>query len=386
MERWPGTRLAVYYAAVFTAIGIYMPFWPVWLAAQGVSPIELGVLLSANHWLKIATNPLIARIVDRRGARKAAQIVLAVATLAVFLPFPLVAGFWPLLALTVLNSVFFAAMIPIGENLTLLTTYARGLDYGRIRLWGSIAFISGAFGAGVVLSGRGETIIWAMISAAMVVIVAVCCWLPTPPATPTEARMRVGIAPLLRTPLFALFLLAGGLLQASHAVYYGFSSIAWRAAGISETEIGALWALGVAAEVVLFAFSTRIVEQTGPVALLIGAGVGGVVRWTATPLSDSLPALVVLQMLHALTFAAAHIGAMHFIARAAPAGASATAQGLYSGAVGALSGLAALLAGALYRDVTTGAYFAMAAIAGAGLLAAAAVARHWDGRPLRLDR
>jgi len=383
--RWPAARLALFYAAMFAAIGVYMPFWPVWLAAQGVTPFELGVLLSANHWLKIVTNPLIARIVDRRGERRMPLILLALATFAVFLPFPLVAGFAALLLLTLLNSVFFPAIIPVGENLALTVVYTRKLDYGRIRLWGSIAFIGGALGGGALLAGRSEDVIWWTIMLAMAAMVGACLGLPEARTAVPSGSIPVGVGVLLKNRAFVYFLIAGGLVQGSHAVYYGFSAIAWRAAGIGETTIGALWALGVVAEILLFAFSARLVARFRPPSFLIAAALAGLIRWSATPFTDWVPALAFLQVLHALTFGAAHLGAMHFIARAAPAGASATAQGIYSGAaVGGLSGLAALLGGSLYADIGTLAYLAMTGLSAVALGAALLLARRWDGQTLRL--
>ena len=76
---------------------------------------------------------------------------------------------------------------------------------------------------------------------------------------------------------------------------------------------------------------------------------------------------------------------MHFIQRAAPEGASATAQGLYSAiAAGAVLALVMTASGQLYADFGGRAFYAMAVLAGLGGLAAAVLAGRWDGR--RLDR
>ncbi|HLJ44279.1 MAG TPA: MFS transporter, partial [Candidatus Binataceae bacterium] len=74
-----------------------------------------------------------------------------------------------------------------------------------------------------------------------------------------------------------------------------------------------------------------------------------------------------IQPLHALTFAAAHLGAMHYIARAAPREQAATAQSLYTAIVGGIGlGAGSLAAGALYGVWGGGTYGVMAAMAAAG--------------------
>ncbi len=50
---------------------------------------------------------------------------------------------------------------------------------------------------------------------------------------------------LLRNPAFLAVALASAMIQSSHALYYGFSTVQWRAAGFDGTLIGALWSVGV---------------------------------------------------------------------------------------------------------------------------------------------
>ena len=123
-------------------------------------------------------------------------------------------------------------------------------------------------------------------------------------------------------------------LQASHAVYYGFSALQWHGAGLDGTAIAALWALGVLAEIVLFAVSGRL-PFLQPIALLMIGAVGGAVRLTAMAFNPPDAALPFLQLLHAASYGATHLGALGFVARHAPHGQSATAQGYLSIAQGA---------------------------------------------------
>jgi PPP family 3-phenylpropionic acid transporter len=124
------------------------------------------------------------------------------------------------------------------------------------------------------------------------------------------------------------------------------------------------------AEIILFWLGNRLLSRFGAANLLVLGALAGIVRWTAMGLSDALWLALLTQALHAFTFGAAHLGAMHFIARATPVEMSATAQSLH-GAVGAgiAVGLVMAVAGLLYQEFANGAYFFMAAIATASLLA-----------------
>jgi PPP family 3-phenylpropionic acid transporter len=166
------------------------------------------------------------------------------------------------------------------------------------------------------------------------------------------------------------------MIQGSHAVYYAFGTLHWQAAGYSDDVIGALWAEGVVAEIVLFAFGGPLVRRLGPARLLALGGMAGTVRWLVLGLTDALPALVSVQALHAFTFGAAHLGAIHFIARAMPPALSATAQSLYSAVVMGLgTGLMLVASGPLYAALAGAAYLAMAAAALVGAALSWALAR-----------
>ncbi len=163
------------------------------------------------------------------------------------------------------------------------------------------------------------------------------------------------------------FITAAALIQASHAVYYGFGTLNWKAQGYSENVIGWLWAEGVAAEIVLFAFGARLIRRFGPVRLIALGGLAGALRWSVTGVSDDLLVLIAMQALHGFTFGATHLGAIYFIARRMPQALSASAQGLYSSVVMGLAlGAASLAAGKLYALYGSGAYQAMALLAAAG--------------------
>lgn len=377
-------RMAVFYAAIFAMIGIHVPFWPVWLAAKGLTPTEIGAIFAASLGTKVIINPLVAHIADRRGQRRPIMVMLAVLSLLFFSLFGWTNEFWPILLVSMLFFAVWSPLMPLGESLAMLAggppaseaggedhaTRDGELDYGRVRLWGSLTFIIGAVGAGTVLTGANVGVIYWLLLGSLATVVGVTLFLPSTRA-PVAADTKFAALAVLRDRRFVLFIIATALIQASHSVYYGFGTLNWKAQGYSETVIGWLWAEGVIAEIILFVYGVRLVARLGPSKMILLGGLAGVVRWTVTGQADGLPLLVVLQALHAFTFAATHLGAIYFISRRIPASLSASAQSLYSAVVmGFVLGLAMFASGKLYGQFGAGAYFAMAALAAAGAIMA----------------
>lgn len=364
-------RLSLFYAAYFLILGIQLPFWPVWLESRGLSAGEIGTVLAVALWVRIVTIPVAGVVVDRTGNRRTALILLSAAALAASLLYLPADGFVPILLVTVLMSAGFSPIMNIGDNLTLLIARAHRLDYGRMRLWGSISFIAAASLGGIVVAdSRPETVLHLMIGA--MGLTALSCWLAPkpPPREPARAEVPLRtsrIAALLRDPGFLLFLGATSAVQSSHAVYYAFGTLHWRGLGHSEAVIGWLWAEGVIAEILLFAFGGAATARLGPARLLVLAGLAALVRWAGTAVAETVPVLALLQVLHGMTFGAAHLAAMQYIAKAVPIDRSATAQALYGAlATGMGTALAMMLAGAAYAGLGAGAYHAMAALGLAG--------------------
>ncbi|MFN3077986.1 MAG: MFS transporter, partial [Alphaproteobacteria bacterium] len=158
-----GSRLSLFYAAVFTTVGIQLPFWPLWLQSRQLDAAEIGVVLATAAWTRMVAAPVAAHYVDQaHGRRRGAIVGLVVLSLGLAVLLSVTTGFWSLLAVNALLGGAFAAVIPLGDNLTLLATYRQNLDYGRIRLWGSLGFLLTAIAGGRMLMDTPPTaVLWA---------------------------------------------------------------------------------------------------------------------------------------------------------------------------------------------------------------------------------
>lgn len=363
-------RYAAFYAAIFAAVGLALPFWPLWLGDKGLSATEIAAILAAASWLKVATTPAVAQVSDRSGQPKATMVGTALFSIAAFALLFGVEDFWPILLVSLAALAAKHALMPLGDSLTLAAVYNQGLDYGRIRLWGSLGFIAAAAAAGPLVERYGIGVFLPLMLSLLLLTLGSVAALPPQREGRSRLQDRSDWRSLLR-PRFLIFLICASLLQASHATYYAFSTIHWQAAGHSESTIGLLWAEGVIAEVLLFAVSGAFAQRLRPSLLLLIGGLCAILRWWVTGETTWLPALIAVQLLHAATFGATHLGAMHFIARRAPKGAAATAQSLYAAISGGLAmGLALLLAGVLYAQDPAMAFYAMAGLAAVAVLLA----------------
>jgi len=380
-------RVSLLFAALSVIIGTQLPYLPVWLDWAGLGASEIAVITGTPLIVRVAVTPTIAFAADRVGDHRKFLIGLAWVGLAGFVAMMQSRSFWPILAWTIISSLAWTTILPLAEAAAMRGVKTAGLDYGRMRLWGSLSFIAASFvGGWVVARLGGASAIW-LVAAGAALTVAATHGLARPVSEgrskAATGRPRLSMkdtAGLLRSRPFLLLLLGAGLTQASHAAFYTFGTLHWRALGLSTAWSGMLWAVSIVAEVALFAYSAAVVRRIGPVELIVlGAG-AAVLRWLIMGLDPALFVLLPLQILHALTFGATHIGAIHFIGRGVPEAQAGTAQALYASITGGIAtGGVTLMVGPVYAACAGRVYWVMALVAAAALLAGLALAKAKGG-------
>ncbi|WP_394146176.1 3-phenylpropionate MFS transporter [Vibrio atypicus] len=357
--------ISQYFIGFFFAYGVYLPFWALWFEEQGVSPTDIGLLVGIGFATRCVANMVLTPRIHKVEHLMPALRWLSFAAL-LFVGFHFFAGgsFWLMALATVLFNLCCGPIVPLSDAMANYYSRLKLLDYGRTRLWGSIAFIAGSTVVGFMVAKFGTDMILytALVGVLVGLIFSMRSINPMPVTTAEEHAERPKLTELLREIPVVKFLLLVALIQGSHAAYYSFSSIYWKGAGYSEDIIGYLWSLGVVAEVAIFALSKRLFAGWSLRAFFVVAAVGVIVRWGLTASTTMLLALVMIQLLHGVTFAIAHIGAIQYIQNSEPHKMVAL-QALYNAIpLGAFIALMTTLSGWGYEQWGANVFWAMAAM------------------------
>lgn len=375
-----GLRLALgaAFATFYWPLGIQMPYLPLWLQHRGLGPEEIGIAIAVPLITRLFSTPVLGFLSDKIGRPRATLTALAILT----------AITTTLLALAVDPLVIFAILgltaLSWHPTFALLDSYAARqaragrVDYGRSRQWGSGAFLLANLAGGVVITaaGAGSVVLWMVLGQLCYILVTLT--LPELPAPPRPPHREAGLGRA------RLWLVAGvvavALVQASHALLYAFASMHWQARGWSLTTIGFLWAVGVAAEIALFRFGTRLMARFGPHRLIALGGAMAVVRFGAMAWDPPLGLLIPLQLLHAFTFGATYLGMVELAARSAGEHRAASAQSLAAWTVNIFMSAASVTAGALWVRMGPEAFWVSAGLGALGAVLALGVGR-WSAKP-----
>lgn len=370
-------RLGLFYAALFVGTGASSPYIPVWFASRGLSGAEIGLILSAPMLARAVTAPAIAMWADSFRLRRTPLIIMTLAAAAAYGALAAPFGFAWWFGVWFLASTVFSTVIPLTDVIVLRRARLDGFNYGWPRGLGSAGFIIANVAVGALLVRYSPELVLVWIAAAAL-LAALGARTLLPPDTVREggAASRLserfaGLTGLLRDRDFLLMVLSVGLIQAAHAFYYSFSTLAWKQQGVPESMTGILWGVAVGAELVFLWFMEPWRRRFGPRNLLVLGGVAALIRWMALAFSPPLWLIFPLQALHTFTYAATFLASLLLVERlSTPANASAaqTINSALSG--GMLMGVATIGSGWLFDVAGAKGYLAMAGMSVLGLIGA----------------
>jgi MFS transporter, PPP family, 3-phenylpropionic acid transporter len=377
----PPIVLAIFYAAHFVGFGFHLPFLPVWLASKGLGSIEIGFVLSLQIAVRVIVTAPMTALADKHVHPRTLLLFCNGVACVAFAAMAFVDGLWLITALAAVSAIALAPTVPLCDLMTLAAARKRvGVDYGVTRVFGSVAFLAATLGGGVLLDILDPVFI--------VIAMAICsglaalstllpisddkdvlnnkdilnAQLPLRPDVP-----HVMYVPLLNSCL--IWVICGtAAVQASHAVLYSFGALHWKSQGYGGDIIGMFWALGVLSEIVLFA---RLGRHIGSVRMgfwLVAVGAAlAACRFVVMGFDPPTWLVIPLQIMHAGSFGATHLGAMSLLAAMSPEGARAAWQGRIAAANAFAMALATAASGPLYRSFGELAYVAMTPVALIGL-------------------
>ncbi|MDJ1158501.1 MFS transporter [Chelatococcus sp. SYSU_G07232] len=372
-------RLSVLHVANFFVIGIVMPYLPVWLEARGLSAPQIGIVLAVPLVVRVLTMPFVTGLAD--GPLGAARLIVLLdcGVAAGYVALGLVDGFFPIVLIAAAAALCQGPVVPLSDLLTTALVLQRPkLDYGRIRMWGSAAYLAANLAGGALIAALGAPAIVRVVAAAAPAAAGLA--LLAPDAHRQAARATgEGVVPADadgRSIALWLMIGASSLVQSSHAMVYTFGSLHWQHAGFGDRTIGLLWAIGVLAEVGLFMLAGGVVARgIGGLRFVVAGGLFASLRFAGMAADPGLAGTMVLQPLHAATFGASHLGAMAALGALVPARCRGRWQGTLTAANGLALAGATLASGPLYRTFGAQAFAAMVPLGLAGAALAVVAAR-----------
>lgn len=361
---YPYWRLSSFYFLYFAFLGAMVPYWALYLEAAGLGAAAIGAVLAMMASARIVAPNFWGWLADRGGRR---LLIIRGGAIGAFLS--LASLVWRqdlpwVIAMATLHTFFWNAILAQYEVITLASMRTAVHRYGLVRLWGSVSFVLAVALSGVLFDHLNVSQLpWLL--ALLLALIALGSFAIRDPGTIERSPVPGGLGALLRQRVVLAFLAAAFLLQFSHAPYYGFFSLLLDQHGFSRGAIGQFWALGVVAEIGVFALAHRLLMRFSLRDILMASLLLATLRWLMIGLgAGNLWVLLIAQCLHAATFGSFHSAGVELVRRHFGHGHQGQGQALYSAvSFGAGGALGALLSGLVWEHSPVLAFMLAAAAA-----------------------
>ena len=381
---WPKQSFSfgLFFFAYYGYVGVFSPYASLFFAHRGMNAGQIGALMSLMSIMRIFGPTLWGWIADRSQIRVTVLRATTLAALAIFSGMFYAKTFLLFFVVMALLNLFTAAQGPLSEALMLTEMRGDLTHYGKLRLWGSVGFIVAVSAAGELLDRFGVAWLPA-IAFALLGLVVCASWQLRESAAAHPSGIAPSLRALTRRPEVLAFFCSTFFMIAAHSALYVFYSLYLARQGYSKTLIGAMWSLGVLAEIAFFYFQAPIFRRFGVRRLMMLALAIAVLRFVLIGrFADALWVLVLAQVLHAATFGAHHSASVATLQRWFSGRLQARGQALYIsvsyGLGGTFGGLSLAL---VWQRVGPAAVFYTAALFAVAAWVAAALSFRWQISP-----
>jgi PPP family 3-phenylpropionic acid transporter len=332
-------RSSFSYFWYFSLLGLMIPFLSVFLDGKGFSSIEIGEILAIVTATKIVGPTLWATLADKTG--KQVTIIRLGAFLAClfFTALFWLNDYWPIVFCMATFSLFWTAILPQLEVMTLNSVRRSPKIYARIRLWGSIGFIVLAVISGEVIGEFGSDAFTTMGFIVLFGLFVSTLWIKQSSIKASQITKTSSIIDKIFEMRFVLFFAAGLLLQLSFGPYYSFFALYLRDLQYPGYAVGLLISLGVVAEIAIFIFAGNIFKYLSVKTVLIFCLLTTSLRWFLMGhYGDSALVMIFSQCIHAASFGLYHSASIQFLQEHFDASQQNRGQAIYVGGVYGIGG------------------------------------------------
>ncbi len=313
-------QLWVAMALLYAAAGVVYPLLPPYMSRSGLSNVEIGFLASISSAASILTLVIAGRLSDMLERRNALQAALCLGQASLVLLYGYSSKFHDFLVLhTLYMSVSSASLSLSGAVAMDYVTGKRGAVFGYLRTSGAVGWILGTLAGGLLFQSKGHFSAFATSSSVYAASALAYGLMPLPFTRVARGQAGVGGFSQLKRRRVAAVLAAVLVASVSNPAYYTFLPLyLTQEMGASQLLTSAAFAVTPFAEIPVMVVLGALSDRVGRVPVLLMCLSAFPLRYTLTALVRDAVWVVLVQLLHGLTFAGLYVVGSTLLAEEAP--------------------------------------------------------------------
>ncbi len=308
----------------YISMALYSPFISAFFTSRGMTPGQIGILMSVSPLCAMLIQPFWARLSDRTGKRRLVIQILCVGCALAILNYVRAYSFAAILFSIICYGFFYSAMLPLTDALVVQSAKESGVRFSMIRLCGTLSYAVIVFPVGFLIKGSYDILFYLTSASFIVTLFVYFGFRGTDQAPAKESRgagqklwdkdqkMR-GAGPLFHTKLIICVLLSAFILMLCMNYNYSFMGVLLLQKGYDPSILGVLNCISALSEVPILLVSDKLMKRFSAMQLLFLA-MGSVVLRLLLTATGVIPLVMLGQATQGFGYMVSYMVCVTFIA------------------------------------------------------------------------
>ncbi|MGC1242826.1 MAG: MFS transporter [Chryseosolibacter sp.] len=297
-------RLRLLYFLVFSCTASWLPIFADYLKHQGLSGIEIGIVLSITPFMMFLVQPFYGLLADRLGYKKCLRFSAFFASVG-FALFLLHGSFVFIFFATIFMAFFYNTLQPLLDSLSLnLAQRDPKFSYGSLRIAGAAGWAATGVFVGHYIDTIDTTVIFAFSSVSLLLafIFSLSLGKDRERLSGMDTLSFKNISGVFRNKTLIFLLVAVFLVSAGATTIWNFYSIYMKENGASASLVGLGLSFQGLCELPFFYFSARIIGRLGIKITLVVTVFATALRLFLYTVVQDPQAAIAIEVLHGISW------------------------------------------------------------------------------------
>lgn len=267
-----------FYLFVFFGIGSLFPLLSVYLSeVEKLNGYEIGIILSVGPVVMIFFQPFWGMLADMKNVHNKLLTLTTLITGIAALGYVFFEGFISFLIIATALAIFQSAIIPLSDSISLKYTSKTGVNYGNVRLFGSLGFGLAVFAMGRLSEWNPQVIFYAFFLT-LLISAFFSMKMPKEPSR-RPLGLLAGMKDLMGMKKFLIFLGVTFMIFGPNLANNFYFSLFVEDRGGTYTGIGIAFLIAVLSEIPFMRVAGSWIRNLGLLQVAFIAAVVSLIRW-----------------------------------------------------------------------------------------------------------
>lgn len=333
--------IRIVYFLAFCCNGAWVPKLYDFCLFRGLSETQSALILSVPPLMMFAVQPLYGYLADTLGHKKTLLLSALIASLS-FSGFFFEDGYYTLVAVTLIMSIFYNTVQPVLDTMALLAVKENPkVSYGSFRFYGAAGYGFSAVVSGQVIDVAGISVIFLVSGVSMFPAFCFSFFLADSLHEKNSVNAYSNVWSVIRNPAFLFLLFCVFVVSLGSTTIWNFYSAWLKEKGGTDSLVGYSLLFQGICELPLFYFASRLIFRFGLKTTLLITILAMAARMVLYYSLKTPVAVLPIELLHGISWSLFWVACVEYVNKLVDEHWLATAQSLlyatYYG-IGAIAG------------------------------------------------